>query len=290
VRKALLVSSLSGLLVVLAWPQPAPAQKKETIQLQRDVALLQEQMRDLQRSHEEKSALLKTLLEQSLDSVNRMQSSVSTLEQSVREMQANTHARVDTLATQVQALGDGIDELRARLGEMSGQMAETRSVLESVDSRLAPLSLGETAPAGEGAPPTPAAPQLPPSADVLYSTALRDFIGGNYELARQEFNDYLKHYGRTQLAGNAQFYIGETFYRQEDYTQAISEYDKVFADFPRSYKIAAAHLKKGYALLELKREDDGVTELRALVEQFPGSEEAKWARARLERLGVSVPR
>jgi tol-pal system protein YbgF len=290
VRKALRVTGLLGLLVMLAWPTPVPAQKKEYIQLQRDVALLQEQVRDLQRSQEEKSALLKTLLEQSLDSVNRMNSTVSALDQSVREMQANTNARVDTLSTQVQALGDGIDELRARLGEMSGQMAETRSVLESVDGRLAPLSLGETAEAGEGSPQPPGAPAGPPSADVLYSTALRDFIGGNYELARQEFNDYLNFYGRTQLAGNAQFYIGETFYRQQDYEQAINEYDRVFEGYANSYKIAAAHLKKGYALLELGREDDGVGELRALVERFPASEEAKWARARLERLGVSVPR
>jgi tol-pal system protein YbgF len=290
VRKALLVTGLFGLLAVLAGVQPVSAQKKEYIQLQRDVALLQEQVRDLQRSHEEKSALLKTLLEQSLDSVNRMRNTMSALEQSVLEMQANNNARVDTLATQVQALGDGIDELRARLGEMSGQMAETRSVLESVDGRLAPLDLGQTAEAGEGGPEPPGVPTGPPSPDVLYSTALRDFIGGNYELARDEFNDYLKFYGRTQLAGNAQFYIGETFYRQEDYGQAISEYDKVFEGYPNSYKIAAAHLKKGYALLEMGREDDGVGELRGLVERFPGSEEAKWARARLERLGVSVPR
>jgi tol-pal system protein YbgF len=292
VKKALLCTAALGLAALLVWPQPAPAQKKEYIQLQRDVALLQEQVRDLQRSHEEKSALLKTLLEQALDSVNRMQTSVANLEQSVREAQANTNARVDSLGTQVQALGDGVDELRARLAEISAQVAETRSVLESVDARLAAPGGTEAATTAQGGPPSgapSATPAAPPSADVLYSTALRDFIGGNYELARQEFTDYLNYYGRTQLAGNAQFYIGETFYRQGDYDRAIAEYDKVLGSYPNSYKIAAASLKKGYALLELDKREDGVRILRDLIQKFPGSEEAKWARARLERLGVSVP-
>jgi tol-pal system protein YbgF len=286
----LLLATLAGLTLALICPSSALAQKKEYIQLQRDVALLQEQVRDLQQSQEEKGALLKTLLEQALDAVNRMQVSVTEVSQSVQEAQANTQTRVDTLATQVQSLADATDELRARLGEISQQVAETRSVLESVDARLALLGSGE---APEAVTRTPAAgpgPSPPPSADVLYSTALRDFIGGNYDLARQEFADYLNYYGRTQLAGNARFYIGETYYHQKDYRQAIAEYDKVFSDHPKSYKIAGAHLKKGYALLELDEREAGVEELKTLVEKFPGSEEAKWARARLERLGESASR
>lgn len=293
-RKALLAGAAALVFTLVSAP-PAACQKKEYIQLQRDVSLLQDQVRDLQRSQEEKSALLKTLVEQALDAVNRMQSTVSSLDQSFRESQANTQTRVDSLATQVQALGDGVDELRARLAEISSQMAETRSVLETVDARLAPLGGGAEAgqagppPSGEAgrSPGAPAQPQAPPSADVLYSTALRDFIGGNYELARQEFTDYLNYYGKTQLAGNSQFYIGETYYRQNDFERAIQEYDKVFSNHPNSYKIAAAYLKKGYALLELNKRDEGTRVLRELVQKFPGSEEAKWGRARLERLGVT---
>jgi len=292
VRRALLLFVLAGLVAALIWPQPALAQKREYIQLQRDVTLLQEQVRDLQRSQEEKGAVLKTLLEQALDAVNRMHTSVADLKQSVQQSQATTQSRVDTLATQVQSLADATEELRARLGQISQQVAETRSVLESVDARLAPLGPGEPAEAGAAAATTPPAttPQAPPSADVLYSTALRDFISGNYELARQEFSDYLNYYGRTQLAGNAQFYIGETFYHEKDFRRAIAEYTKVFDNYPKSFKIAGAHLKKGYALLELNEREKGVEVLRSLVEKFSGTEEAKWAQARLERLGERVDR
>lgn len=287
-RKALLIIPLAGLCLALLWPQAGRAQKRETIQLQRDVQLLQEQVRELQRSHDERNAVLKTLLEQTLDAVNRMQRSVSAVEKSVQEAQANTNIQVDALSTQVQSLRDTVDELRARLGMISQEVAETRSVLQTVDARLAPLSLGETTKPG-APPPGPPASQVP-SADVLYSTALRDFISGKYDLARQEFLDYLKYYGRTQLAGNAQFYIADTYYQQKDFQRAISEYDKVFSQYPNSYKIAAAHLKKGYALLELNERGKGVEVLRALVEKFPGTEEAKWAQARLERLGERVDR
>lgn len=284
-RKAPFLIALFGLLGVLLWPLPTAAQKREYIELQRDVQLLQEQVRALQRSHDEKTAVLKTLLEQTLDAVNKMQQTIAGVEKSVQEAQANTNLQVDALSTQVQALRDTVDELRARLGQISQQVAETRSVLETVDARLAPLGLGETAQTGGGAPPTTPPPQTLPSADVLYSSALRDFIGGKYDLARQEFADYLKYYGRTQLAGNAQFYIADTYYHQKDFRRAIKEYDKVFDAYAGSYKTAAAHLKKGYALLELDERAAGVEVLRGLVAKFPGTEEAKWARARLERLG-----
>lgn len=286
-RKVLVLTVLLGLAGLLLGPLPADAQKREYIELQRDIALLQEQVRELQRSHEEKNAVLKTLLEQTLDAVNRMQRTVAGVEKSVQEAQANTNIQVDALSTQVQALRDTVDELRARLGQISQQVAETRGVLETVDARLAPLGPGEqpAGPAGGPATAGGSAPQAPPSADVLYSTALRDFISGKYDLARQEFADYLKYYGRTQLAGNAQFYIADTYYHQKDFRRAITEYDKIFDAYPGSYKVAAAHLKKGYALLELNERAAGVEVLRALVEKFPGTEEAKWAQARLERLG-----
>ncbi|MGH9861875.1 MAG: tetratricopeptide repeat protein [Candidatus Acidiferrales bacterium] len=283
-RKALLPFAVAVVAVGFLWPAAGQAQKRETIELQRDVALLRDQVRELQRSHEENTAVLKTLLEQTVDAVNRMQRAVASVEKNVQEAQANTNLQVDALSTQVQSLRDTVDELRARLGQISQQVEETRGVLESVDARLAPLGPGEPTPAGAGTPAAPG-PQAPPSADVLYSTALRDFIGGKYDLARQEFADYLKYYSRTQLAGNAQFYIADTYYHEKDYQRAISEYDKVFESFPNSYKIAAAQLKKAYALLELDQRQAGVQILRTLMQKFPGTEEAKWAEARLERLG-----
>ncbi|MFQ5777464.1 MAG: tol-pal system protein YbgF [Terriglobia bacterium] len=286
--KFLLWTALVGGAGALLWPAPARGVAKEIIQLQRDVALLQEQVRDLQRSLDEKNAVLKTLIEQAVDSVNQMQGVVSRLENSVQKAQAGTNTRVEALGTQVQSMRDTVDELRARMGQLSQQLTETRSVLESVDARLAAPPASERSEGGESGPsPTPTA-TAPPSAETLYSTALRDFINGNYALARQEFSEYLSYYGRTQRAGNAQYYIGETHYRQGDFRQAIEAYDKVLDNFPNSFKTAAAHLKKGYALLELDERQAGVRALQTVLEKFPRSDEAKLARSRLDRLGETV--
>src|SRR6267143_5339558 len=97
-----------------------------------------------------------------------------------------------------------------------------------------------------------------PSADTLYSNGLRDITSGKYDLARQEFQDYLKHYGDTDLASNAQFFLGEIAYKQKQYDQAVSEYDKVLSTYPKSFKVVPAHLRKGMALIELGQKTQGV--------------------------------
>jgi tol-pal system protein YbgF len=131
-------------------------------------------------------------------------------------------------------------------------------------------------------------PSGAPSADTLYSNGLRDITGGKYDLARSEFQDYLKYYGTTDLASNAQFYLGEIAYSQKNYEQAVSEYEKVLSNYPKSFKLAPAQLKKGMALIELGQKTSGVRELREVAKRYPGTEEDRRARAKLKELGVAV--
>ena len=126
-----------------------------------------------------------------------------------------------------------------------------------------------------------------PSADTLYSNGLRDITGGNYDLARKEFLDYLKFYGDTDLASNAQFYLGEIAYKQKQYDQAVSEFDKVLANYPKSFKLAPAHLKRALALISLGEKTSGVSELRMVVKTYPGTDEERRAKAKLQELGVA---
>jgi tol-pal system protein YbgF len=131
-------------------------------------------------------------------------------------------------------------------------------------------------------------PSGAPSADTLYSNGLRDITGGKYDLARSEFQEYLKYYGATDLASNAQFYLGEIAYSQKNYEQAVGEYEKVLTNYPKSFKLAPAQLKKGMALIELGQKASGVRELREVVKRYPGTEEDRRARAKLKELGVPL--
>jgi tol-pal system protein YbgF len=128
--------------------------------------------------------------------------------------------------------------------------------------------------------------QAPPP-DVLYNNALRDFNAAKNDLAVQEFNDYIKYYPNTDLAGNAYYYLADIEFRQGNYQQAAKDYDQVLQNFPSGNKAAAAQLKKGFALLELGQNDAGVTELRHVIQRYPRSPEATQARDRLRKLGAS---
>jgi len=113
------------------------------------------------------------------------------------------------------------------------------------------------------------------------TTACRD-------LARSEFQDYLKFYSTTDLASNAQFYLGEIAYSQRQYDAAVVEYDKMLTNYPKSFKLAPARLKKGMSLLELGQKNTGIRELREVVKRYPGTEEERRARAKLKELGVTT--
>jgi tol-pal system protein YbgF len=286
----LLVGALGG--AILA-PPPAGAVSKEIIQLQQQVAQLLQGQQDLRSALDQKDAELKTLIEQSLDSVSKLHLSMSTLEKNVLDTQATSGSRIDTLTTQTQGISDNLQDVQARVGKLSQQMTDIQGVLQTIDAKVsggAPEG-GQASPiANPGNPAAPAMNQpgdagAPPSADVLYTSALRDYSGGKYDLARQEFTDYLRLFPTTDLASNAQFYLGEIDYVQADFAGAIAQYDKVILNYPKSFKLAPARLKKGQALLETGQRAAAVREFREVVRRYPGSEEAKRAQAKLRELG-----
>ena len=100
------------------------------------------------------------------------------------------------------------------------------------------------------------------------------------------FKQYLEAFPETDLADNAIYWIGECFYRQQKFVEAIAEYDRVLKQFPRSDKTASALLKKGFALLEQGQKKDGIAQLQSVVKTFPSSDEANLAKQRLQSLGV----
>jgi tol-pal system protein YbgF len=122
-----------------------------------------------------------------------------------------------------------------------------------------------------------------PAPDVLYNNALRDYNGGKNDLATQEFSDYIKFYPNTDLAGNSYFYLAEIQFKAGDFKSAIANYDLVLQNFPSGNKAATAQLKKGYALLELGKDEEGTEELRHVIQRYPRTTEAGQARERLRK-------
>ena len=265
-------------LPALLWLGAAPAWgiSKEMIQLQTQVQQLQEQMTAMQRSFDERMGVMKNLVEQDTDAANKVAAALNTLQAALQKQQAEGGTRVDQVSGQIQALNDTMDELKVRLAKVTKQLEDMQSTQQSLAASQAQQQQQQQALA-----------QAPPP-DVLYNNALRDYNGGKNDLALQEFSDYIKFYPNTDFAGNCYFYLGELQFKQGNYQQAVQSYDQVLQNFPSGNKAAAAQLRKGFALLELGKQDDGVAELRHLIQRYPRSTEAVQARERLRKLGVST--
>jgi tol-pal system protein YbgF len=295
---AMFASAVAGSLV---GPKPVMAVAREIVELQRDVTSILQGQQAMQTQMTQDHTVQRTLIEQSSETVKGLNSTMASLQKSVQDVQANSGTRLDTMSTQMQGLSDNLEEIKSRIGKLNQQLVDLQSSVQSIDARLAgggaPSPSTTSAPGGAAAVPPSSAPTsavgssaggAAPSADTLYSNGLRDITSGKYDLANSEFQDYLKYYGDTDLASNAQFYLGEIAYAQKQYDRAVQEYDKVLNNYPKSFKLAPARYKKGMALLELGQKNSGVKELREVVKRFPGTEEERRARAKLKDMGVAV--
>ena len=288
---AVLAGMIAGSLM---GPAPVNAVARELIELQRDVTSLLQGQKDLSTQITQDHTVMRTLVEQSGDNVGKLSATMSGLQKSVQDVQANGGARLDTMSTQVQGVSDNLEEIKSRLGKLNQQLVDLQNTVQSLDAKISSAASAGAAPAGgiSAAPAGPASAATPassaPSADTLYSNGYRDLSTGKYELARSEFQDYLKYFGTTDLASNAQFYVAESYYFEKNYQQAVGEYDKLLTGYPKSFKLAPGRLRKGLALIELGRKTAGIQELREVIKRFPGSEEDRRARARLKELGAAV--
>lgn len=262
------------------------AQKKEIVEVQRDIALLQDNIRTLQNSLNEKLAELKVLVQQALDASNKTQTGVTALESGLRDRLreqektvagpvATVNTKLDQMASEFQGLKESVNDMNARLNKLQAQVVDLGNQIKVM--------------ANPPAPPAPAAaPGLPPgmTATGLYENARRDQLAGNLDLALQEYNDYLKYYGNTELAPNAQYQIGEILYTKGDLDAALEAFDLVIEKYPDNNKTLDARYMKGMTLIKMKQPTNAAQEFRALIKASPNSDQATKAKARLRELGL----
>jgi tol-pal system protein YbgF len=281
-KKQSLIAVFALLLFAVCGHQSARAAdtKSQLIQIQTQLQLMQDNMERMRTTFDERMGVMKDLLTQQIDNVNKMGVTVQNLQKTLGQQSTDNGGKVDQISGQVQALHDSVDELKARLAKVSKQLDDMQTAQQNIPTQ--PL-VGQPGTPGPGA---AAAPTAPP-ADQLYNDGLRDYNANKNDLASQEFTQYLQVYGNTDLAGNAQFYLGEIAYRQSNFSGAVQAYNKVLDQYPGGNKTAAAQLKKGFALLELGQRDAGVQELRSLINRYPKSPEALQARDRLTKLGAA---
>jgi tol-pal system protein YbgF len=263
-------------LFLAIWIGQAQAVNRDIVQLQTQVDALQQQMTQMKQSFDERMGVMKNLLEQNTDAANKVTTAITTLQSSINKQHEDRASQVEQISGQIQALNDTMDELKVRLAKLSKQFEDMSATQQNFAAQQSQAQQQQQQMAQAPAP------------DVLYNNALRDYNGGNNDLATQEFNDYIKFYPNTDLAGNAYFYLAEIQFKAGDFQKAITNYDLVLQNFPSGNKAAAAQLKKGFALLEMGKEDEGTQELKHVIQRYPRTNEAAQARERLRRPGPAT--
>lgn len=260
-------------------------QKREYVELQRDVATLQDQVRSLERSFNEKMGGLTTLVQQTIDSINKLNTTVAVLDASLRDREKNlampvtaVGSKIDQMSSEFQAVRVSIDDLTSRLGKLERGLVDLGNTMKVIQAPPAPP------PTAAGGPPQGL------SAEDLYANAMRDKNTGNYDMALAEFNDYLKFYGDTASAPNAQYYIGEINFNRKEYEAALEAFNLVLERFPedRNTKILDATYMKGRTLVQMGETRKAADEFRAVIRRSPDSDLAEKAKAQLTALKLPV--
>ncbi len=267
---------------------PLLAQRKEIVEVQRDVALLQDSIKNLQNSLNDKLAELKVLVQQALETSSKANAGVAALDTGLRERLreqertvtapvATLGAKLDQMASEFQGLKEAVNDMNARMNRLQAQVVDLGNQIKVMANPPAPP------------PPTDSGAPVPPpgmTATGLYESARRDQLSGNLDLALQEYADYLKYYANTDLAPNAQYQIGEILYSRGELEAAMQAFDAVIEKFPDNNKTLDARYMKGMTLIKMKQPTKAAQEFRALIKAAPNSDQATKAKARLKELGL----
>jgi tol-pal system protein YbgF len=120
------------------------------------------------------------------------------------------------------------------------------------------------------------------SEDDVYKSAKQAYDKGDFNTAREGFQKLLKDFPKSENADNAQFWIGEIYYREKWYEKAILEYQKVIEKYPKGNKVTASLLKQGFAFFNLGDKSNARLILSELIKKYPKSNEAKIAERKLK--------
>ena len=271
---------------------------------QQDVSVLQRQIWDARRELDKSKAQFAEL-------EKAMEEKLEADRQPLRRNQAAVGAQLDQLELELGRLNGQLEEAAAmnerngvRISEIQQRqmesMLEIRKTVEDLQRGqnlmasylglqelvVTPTTASEKEKkadqAKSGAVQVKTASKPPPSdAQGIYDKAFQLFRGGQFEAARAEFSSYLERYPKTDLADNAQFWLGECFYSEKRYREAIAAYEKTIKDYPKSDKVSSALLKQGMAFLELGDKTAGKILLKKVVKNYPQSNQAKIARSKL---------
>ncbi len=214
---------------------------------------------------------------------------------SMSKANANSAADVTELRETIQQLRGQLEALKKDMARDAKKNDELKDRLDSIAVKVrfieSFLEIGKkdavsddkvTKPQGNGL--AAKEPGKKQDKETQYAAAYQTFKDGNYDKSRAEFKSFLAAYPDTEYAGNAQYWIGECYYFEKDYEQAILEYEKVSKNYPKGNKVSSALLKQGLSFLKLNDKTSARLILQQVIKDFPNTTQARIARVKLQEI------
>jgi tol-pal system protein YbgF len=258
---------------------PAAAANKEQLQMMADIRMLQEQAQQLQ--------VVLAALSEALKAVNAR---IDQQTETNRRAFADQKLGADNLSNDLRIVREKMDDNNVRIGSLTQEVDAMRQSVQQLGS-APPAMAAASDPGSPAAAPDPAV-AAPPSAPTaagaspqkLYDSAWTDYTTGQYDLAVLGFESYIKSFPRSDLADDAQVYIGNSYLQAGKNEKAVEAYDLAIRTYPTGNLVPDAYYKKGTALLDLKQVDRAIEAFQFVAKTFPDSNAAILAKQQLSRL------
>ncbi len=259
---------------VLTLPRPARAANREHQQMMADIRMLEEQSQQIQ-------AALAALA----DAVKALNARLDTQQDATRRGFADNKVQTDQIGSDLRVVRERVDETNVRITSLSQEIDGLRLALPTPGSAPMGPSGGDVSASGGAS-----QPAAPPSAaglnpQRLYDQAWADYAAGQWNLAIEGFQTYIKTFPKSDLADDAQFYIGETYYQDSKFNEAVAAYNELIANYPASNQLPSAYYKRGLCYDRLGQTDRARESFEYVIKNFPDSDAGRLARQSLDRLG-----
>ncbi len=270
----------------------------ELVSIQRDVAQLEDQVKQIQKALDEKTAALTALLQQSIDASNKTSAALGamqrSMDQKLADQQSKLVAPVATLGTKVDEMSGDFSTVRESVRELVRKMNDLDGKVNDISSAVRTLSTPPAAPPtavvpAAGATAQQAAPDGPPpgtSQELSYRAALGDYNGKKDDIAIDEFAKYVQWFPESANAPDAQYYIGQIYYRAQDWENAVKAFDAVLEKFPKNAKTSDAQYMKACALMNNHEKTAAGQEFKNFIKTYPDSPKVAEAHKHLRDLGL----
>jgi tol-pal system protein YbgF len=277
------------LILLLALASPGADKKKKAYELiYEDVQLLRQQFLQLKDKIDKNSEdidFIKEQLEELLKMVKHLQTEQASFKEDQKKIPTQYQIvleKLETMTLQLIKFSEGLTEIKM------ASLPTTEQKEDDTEGKQEEPSPPGKAKEDKKEEQTGEKPEEPPSTHLspkeVYNMAYSDYRKGNFELAIDGFKMYGEQFPESPLADNSLYWIGECYFSQKKYAEAIEQFNELLLNYPRGDKIPAAYLKKGISLMELGKKEESLIVFKLLISKYPLEEETKIAQQKIREL------